>query len=511
MNHRITHPRPTVEDFESSIFHNNAVEILDFDTHLQALQNAFEQRLFQTVVDTINGGTPAAGLDRMRDLGTKLQQLITEAAKRRKVLKKKNVPTKAQQKVVHAQTDLKAQMQSHREEVLKTQSELVRNVIRLRDMNGQQAEEVLEYLEACQLALAEFDAVDPTSSPGTKQQQRLSISNHYEDKAGKAYLPCVRKFYRVRANYLQHLVHSPGTPFYPGRLPKRKMGSAGWLPGKRRRTDTPWTPPWTPVPRLWTDGAGDEEDEIEWDRHQESIDRVWLSGASVLKVTGARPEGPEPKPKPKPMIQPPPGNLEEEESITVDLEEIINEAEEAEHTSTTEEEVDTDAEGDDSSDEEEPPEPISPSEQNDRRPLPTQGHYPHPQVQKLPKRNGGASWKRHFEQLQELMDEANTKNYWLRDDEEAAQAIMRLFAECRALVPAAKAVRKGTQHDLGYGSYGTAVIAAQSFFNNEHYQVETMRKFPWRSKRDYAIGDIAMTGIWDAGRNRRVKKRVGVI
>ena len=185
---------------------------------------------------------------------------------------------------------------------------------------------MLDYLEASRLALDQSDNVDPDSTPETKQQHRQSLVN-YQLKAENAYLPCVRKFHRVRGNYLAHVVHSPGTPFYPGRLPKRKRCSAGWLPGKRRRTDTTETAHWKPVPILWADRAEDEDDKTEWDRHQDSIRRVWLRGAAVTKFTGARVEVSKPATKttlkldPKPAVQLQPVEQDVSKPINVSREE----------------------------------------------------------------------------------------------------------------------------------------------------------------------------------------------
>ncbi len=151
------------------------------------------------------------------------------------------------------------------------------------------------------------------------------------------------------------------------------------------------------------------------------------------------------------------------------------------------------------------------------RPLEGQNTSYHPTITriKLPKRNGGMSWRRHYEELLSLLDEALEREYWHNlEDPTAAQAVSQIAAEVEALAPAAKAVRDGKRaYMLGFGDVG-GIFAAKSvvahFFKYIRPLVEAIPRFEWRSQSDYAVGILH----YDDTRSKGVgafKGYVGVI
>lgn len=160
----------------------------------------------------------------------------------------------------------------------------------------------------------------------------------------------------------------------------------------------------------------------------------------------------------------------------------------------TESEEDSERKGSDTSSDEEPDRfllLLRAKKRMNWRGLPGQGDYkePHP-LKKLPKVNGGHSWKRHYEQLRDLLEQARANNDWdnYMQDEAAMQAVAQIGAECRALAPAAAKVRDGTKrHKLGYGSDVLAKSHAEAFFGIRK-EIEKARRFIWRSADNFADG-----------------------
>lgn len=138
------------------------------------------------------------------------------------------------------------------------------------------------------------------------------------------------------------------------------------------------------------------------------------------------------------------------------------------------------------------------------RPLVGQGTYePAPAADELPKVNGGQSWKRHYEELLELLEQAKVNNYWDNymqgQDPVAKQAVARIAGLCQALAPAAATVRDGNRkHKLGYGCHILAKAHADAFFN-VRMEVERARRFIWRSAEDFAIGIMHYHGRGPVG------------
>lgn len=156
-------------------------------------------------------------------------------------------------------------------------------------------------------------------------------------------------------------------------------------------------------------------------------------------------------------------------------------------------EEDTDRKGSDASSEAEPVNfYLSPAERRRIRSLAGQGSYqPPPTHPRLPTVNGGPSWRRHYDALLVLLDQARVNNYWDNhmQDPVAGQAVSRIAAECRALAPAAHAVLRGKDHSLGFvGFEGGLAPGHAELLLQLRMEVEKARRFIWRSADDFAIG-----------------------
>lgn len=134
----------------------------------------------------------------------------------------------------------------------------------VRARNSAQAEELVRYLEAAEVALGE---VVDLALDGV---QRRILTENYRGLADGSYLPAIKTYYRQRIRYLEHLVHSPGTPFYPGRPPKRKFDST-WHPATRPRRKAVTKLPWRPVYRPWAEESKDTSEANRWADHERCI------------------------------------------------------------------------------------------------------------------------------------------------------------------------------------------------------------------------------------------------
>lgn len=143
----------------------------------------------------------------------------------------------------------------------------IRQAILVRARNEAQAQELVRCLEAAEVVLGEV--AGPLDAPEERARRR-PLAEDYRDRAAAAYLPVVRTYYWRRASYLDYLVRCPGTPFYPGRPPKRKVGSV-WCPAGRPRGKGVGSPPWRPVYRPWADESGGVFGPDRWAEHERHV------------------------------------------------------------------------------------------------------------------------------------------------------------------------------------------------------------------------------------------------
>ncbi|OIW31950.1 hypothetical protein CONLIGDRAFT_246229 [Coniochaeta ligniaria NRRL 30616] len=207
-----------LEDFNNTILFSFAWKTLGYEAWLRDIRNDFRQRLFQTVKETIEE----------KELLSLLDKLAGDLDNRISLMKEKSAnPSEPPSPIEKA--------------------------LLIRAKNKTQAEEATRYLEAAEVALGQVIPFDPTT-------QRRDLSRYHRDRAEEFHLPALKTYHRQRARYLDYLVHSPGTPFYPGRPPKRKIEAAAWYPAGRRRRDTRRSQPWRPIYRPWVDGSGDTDE-----------------------------------------------------------------------------------------------------------------------------------------------------------------------------------------------------------------------------------------------------------
>lgn len=212
-----------LKDFKNTILYPFAWKTLGYEIWLRDIRNAFKQRLLQTVKGRIDDKALLNRLDVLaRDLGSQISKMID----------RKTTPSEPIQPVEKAL--------------------LIRAKIKA------QVEEVIHYLEAAGMALGQAASLDLT-------QGRDSAGTLYRDLAERSHSPAIQMYYHKKAKYLDHLKRSPGTPFYPGRPPKRKL-EAPWYPAVRRRGDALGVPPWRPIYRPWADERKFPAGANDWDR-----------------------------------------------------------------------------------------------------------------------------------------------------------------------------------------------------------------------------------------------------
>jgi len=207
---------------QNRYFYPHAQRTLGYELWLREIRDDFRDGLFYTVKQRIGNETILDRLDRLaRELGNEISQLIEKEA---------NTLSPPQP---------------------------IEQALLVRERNRLQAEEVICYLVATEVALREV--VDPTLD-GPK---RRALAEMVHQRAACSYLPTIKTYFRQRAKYLDHLAHSPGTPFYPGRPPKRKYNSA-WYPVGRQGRNTAAGQPWRPVCRPWADERKETQDTDGW-------------------------------------------------------------------------------------------------------------------------------------------------------------------------------------------------------------------------------------------------------
>lgn len=221
----------------SSLFlYSFAHRTLGYELWLREVRLAFEKRLFHTVRDTIRDRDLLGRLDALAEaLGRQLAAMADREAD----------PFEPPQPI--------------------------RQALLVRARNEAQARELARYLEAAEVVLGEAVAslvAEPGAGVRGGGSGGAALAEACRAAAAASYLPVVKTYYRQRAAFLDYLAHAPGTPFYPGRPPKRKLGSTWGPAGRRPRRDAVADTPWRPVYRPWADGGGVASGADIWAEHE---------------------------------------------------------------------------------------------------------------------------------------------------------------------------------------------------------------------------------------------------
>jgi hypothetical protein len=233
---------------ETRVLYSYAYNTLGYEVRLRKVRDDFGQRLFRTVKDAVNVNEDNL-LATLDSLGRELGKTIFE------MMAKESKPYSDHQPIQEA--------------------------LLIRTRNEQQAREAVRYLQAAEVAMTD---VLPVQARG--QKVKLQLADTYSARSNRAYLPAIRTYYQQKGDYIRFLIDRPGTPFYPGRPPKRRRILSPYALGLSAREDD-YTPPWRPVYRRWVD-APRKPETTEWDILEKCITERASRTTNGTQNSGAR-------------------------------------------------------------------------------------------------------------------------------------------------------------------------------------------------------------------------------
>jgi hypothetical protein len=211
-----------LQNLKNPYLQSRAHHTLGYELWVREIENGFRSGMLHTVRETIH---KKELLNRLDELGQEVGRMISEMI--------------GAENTVHSAprlTDLAS---------------------RIRVRNTLQARKVVRYLEAAETALG---VVVP---PKLDYASRQLLADTYHHRVAHSYLPVIKTYYFQRAKFLIHLGGSPGTPFHPGRPPKREYGST-WYPSSQPHKSPKVELPWRPIYRPWADEIKSAEETGEW-------------------------------------------------------------------------------------------------------------------------------------------------------------------------------------------------------------------------------------------------------